>query len=164
MSEEGSKPDIRPRCSNVAEVPKADIVASCEDNATASEQIASAERSASCLQQPTKLPSLLVSYLPSSYSEFLSANRCILCNEKWLTSWLEIHCQEPSPRLCDDNVVTLDYDTKVGVRHAPSLRAKKGMVWELGCSGRSSARFARPLSANSGHHSGDGVGALRARN
>ena len=30
-------------------------------------------------------------------------------------------------------------------------------------SGHSSVRLARPLSANSGHHSGDGVGALRAR-
>ena len=126
------KADIRQCGWDVRFVPKADVVTSCDDNATASEQIASAERSASCLQHPTKLPSLLVSYLPSSYSEFLSANRCILCNEKWLTSWLEVHCQEPSARLCDDNVVTLDYDTKVGVRHAPSLRAKKGTVWELG--------------------------------
>jgi hypothetical protein len=63
------------------------------------------------LDDPPKLAGRCNRHLPRSHSEILSADRSILCNDLWLTSWLIVDRDEVRTRLGDNYVVAIHYNS-----------------------------------------------------
>jgi hypothetical protein len=77
--------------------------------------------SAIFLDHPPKLTCLRNCSLPRSRYEILGADRGILCNDIWMTSWLKIDRQEVGARLGDNYIVAIHHDSQVCIVHGPGV-------------------------------------------